>query len=447
MDVRDSIVMVSIFGRGHYLATELVKAGIPVTLLDVSQNMGQWYPEDIEGPFGFFNLTPAQLERLQIDEVTEKADYGFTLWLGDGPFDLKSTSTDHRLRALGLNEAVVKYLSKDHTSSKQEIAELGKLPFEERWLASLSPYFTSSIEVSSVEAYREGLRRDIFQDFYYRKVSPYGLTKSLQWCEKCGVRVLKNVEIKDLVFEESQNLVSLEVRTDRPGILQAEQLVFCLTAEESSMISLKVRKTLFGDTPADAMWAWLRYRIKIGGDPVALRAASQLPNHCLVIDDIFLPWTHNNCIVVNKAADRSDGHFDTWVKLPNVQRFNSQYLLEMGSSIAKLLESKIPGSRVQIDELPLESKSTFQQLGPPRHPIFSRALLEQRKFRPHKLVHFDSPEYWQGLSWEGQFQHQDIIFNKIKIWWKIKEELRIKKEMKQAVIEARKRGGGKGADL
>jgi hypothetical protein len=47
-------------------------------------------------------------------------------------------------------------------------------------------------------------------------------------------------------------------------------------------------------------------------------------------------------------------------------------------------------------------------------------------------IYFDSPEYWRALSWEGQFEHQASIFEELKSWWDHKEEMRIKRELKEA---------------
>lgn len=45
------IAIVSIFGRGHWLAVELAKVGIPVALVDVTPDQGPWSEVDPIGTF------------------------------------------------------------------------------------------------------------------------------------------------------------------------------------------------------------------------------------------------------------------------------------------------------------------------------------------------------------------------------------------------------------
>ena len=46
MELTKSVFVVSVFGRGHWLAVELKRKGLDVTLIDVSAAMGSWGPED-----------------------------------------------------------------------------------------------------------------------------------------------------------------------------------------------------------------------------------------------------------------------------------------------------------------------------------------------------------------------------------------------------------------
>ena len=101
MELKDTAVsIVSIFGRGHWLATELARKGIPVSLIDVSDSMGNWPAEDWEGPFGFFKnekLLASQLERLIEDQEVQENAQGFSIWLESGPLEMKGPLTQHRL--------------------------------------------------------------------------------------------------------------------------------------------------------------------------------------------------------------------------------------------------------------------------------------------------------------------------------------------------------------
>ena len=38
------LLIISVFGRGHWLAAEMAEKGCSVHLLDISQTMGRWTP-------------------------------------------------------------------------------------------------------------------------------------------------------------------------------------------------------------------------------------------------------------------------------------------------------------------------------------------------------------------------------------------------------------------
>ena len=189
MDLREAIVIISVFGRGNYLASELVKMGIPVTLLDVSHHMGPWYPEDIEGPFGFFQISESQWERLKSDELTLTQAEGFCLWLKTGPLQFRSLNAQHRFSALGFEHLLAQFIEKENLN-KEQLKNLAKLPFEKKWLAHLACYLTQSTESSSSESIKwnevssNGINqmtglRNFFHEFSFRKASNLGVARGL----------------------------------------------------------------------------------------------------------------------------------------------------------------------------------------------------------------------------------------------------------------------------
>ena len=426
MELNAEVAVISIFGRGHWLAARLAEAKVPVTLLEVSDQMGLWGPEDVEGPFGFFECSGLDKERLVSDEGVLPVEQGLSLWLSDGPLELRGPTAAHRLFQLGISAETIGYIQ-----GSKKIEDLKRLDFRSTWLAHFSHAFGSSISTLAPESFKEGLRRPLFSPFYIRQSSKDSLEKSLKWCESRGVKVLRQVELKDLSFEEGKNLAGFEVRTDRPGLFKAEQFVLCLTAEECGMLSAKIQSSLFGNRVHEPEWAWLRYRIRLQGfGPLSHLTLDQLPIHCVWIGDLMLPWSHENLMILQRTAVKDQ--FDVWLKIPNSQRFNSQYLQERGQSLKAVIESRLPENEVLILDLPEESRSTFEKSGPARHPVFSRAIRLLRKSLHIKNLSLDSPEDWPSLSWEGQFEYQNRIFEDLKSWWDKKEELRLKREAKEA---------------
>ena len=94
------VVIVSIYGRGNWLASELAGRGWKVSLVDVSEKMGEWEPEDCETPFGMFetsDLIPSQSTRLSDEGESVVLPNGMTILLPDGPIEFKGELTSHQL--------------------------------------------------------------------------------------------------------------------------------------------------------------------------------------------------------------------------------------------------------------------------------------------------------------------------------------------------------------
>src|SRR4051794_13320435 len=104
MEANRDVAIVSAFGRGNWLAAELADLGLKVSLVDVSEALGRWTPEDWEGPFGLLKaefLKTSQLERLNEEDYFDSVDEGFVVWLKDGPLDLKGPLTAYQMERRG----------------------------------------------------------------------------------------------------------------------------------------------------------------------------------------------------------------------------------------------------------------------------------------------------------------------------------------------------------
>lgn len=443
MDLKSEVAVVSVFGRGHWLAASLARHKVPVALLDVSSQIGDWKPEDIEGPFGYFHLQSSEKERLEIEAPTVEMKNGLTIWLSDGPLELRGPTRDHRLEQCQIPTAV-----RDHIQNEKEPTSLRGLDFQQTWLAHLAHYFASPVDTLTSEAVREGLKRNLFSPFHIRQVEGLDSERSLQWCENQGVRVLRDVKVLDLSFEEKK-LANLEIRTQKTGIFKADHFVWCLSSEECALLGPQIRSALFPKGAIEPEWAWLRYRIQLRAESsLSKLTRAQLPRHCLVIGDLMLPWTHENMLILQRTLNEEI--FDVWMKIPNKQRFHSQYLSEQSQKMKFLLESKIPGIRVWVQDLPLEAQATFEEVGPARHPLYSRSLRAARRSFREGNIYWDSPEHWSALSWEGRFQQEAKIDSDLKAIWDRKEEARLKQEAKDAAKRKKQNkdsGKDSGAEL
>ena len=152
MELKSEIAIISAFGRGHWLAAELAKMGISVSLLDVTSQLGRWSTEDGEGPFGFFKsseLRDSQWERMLADDPPQLVPSGFALWLPDGPMELKGSTVIHRLEVLGVPKEVQKYVS--DVSASRCPTNVKQLSFEENWLAQFAHSFGANVATVQAE--------------------------------------------------------------------------------------------------------------------------------------------------------------------------------------------------------------------------------------------------------------------------------------------------------
>lgn len=424
MEINTQVAVVSIFGRGHWIAAELARKGIPTTLLDISDQMGFWTPEDWEGPFGFFKsekLKPTQVERILEDDSPLMVPQGFSFWLDDGPLELKGPVSKHRLTALNIPEVVQDYIQGGATAK-----DLKVLSFEQNWLAQFSHAYSSTRASLSPEAVGYGGPVPLFASYFVRQASRPGLQKSLKWCESHGVNVPAKVSLQDISFSDRKTVAGLEIKTEKSGILRAEQFVFCLTSEEMGMISAKVQKHFFPKGALEPEWTWVRYRINLDAN----FNRDQLPLHFVLLENKSLPWYHENCLVIQSSAVAAG--YDVWMKIPTAQRFNKQYHNELGEKMLAVINKKIVESKAQIQDYPQECQYNYSQVGPSRHPIYSKAV-DFKSVAQNEMsnVDLDSPETWDHLGWEGMFNSQEPIVKRIKAWWDRKEELRIKRELKE----------------
>ena len=211
-------------------------------------------------------------------------------------------------------------------------------------------------------------------------------------------------------------------------------LSVCLTSEEAGRINSTAQSSLFPKLALEPDWVWSRYEISIEGEAhLSHLTRAQLPAHFVVLEDLDLPWSHENLMIWqrrNQMGKQTDS-FDVWIKIPNSQRFQRQYLQDRGVGICQTMTKRLPENEFHISTLPLEATKTFQDLGPSRQPVFSRSLKTIHTRFEHANVFFNSPEFWSNLSVEAQFEQEGKIRDRIFQIWQHKEELRIKRELKE----------------
>lgn len=421
MDLNTSVLIVSAYGRGSWLAAELQRENIPVVLIDLSSKLGVWPPEDIEGPFGFFKpeeMSDLQTERVFSEDNFESVDQGFAVWLPEGPVELKSSLTQYRLQKVFQNKEVCDSLMSGKLGYKNlpALQKWAAENFKESWILHLAHQLGATTYVPSARASLVGKALRIMNPFLIRKATRAGQQKAIDWLKEKNVEVHQKTEILDVSFKNKKTISGVEIQGERSGLMHAEQVVWMLSSEESFFVAPKVAKHLFPEGALEAEWCWIRYRLKMSACP----ERDALPIHLLLIDQVTSPWTHQNLMVMQRTA--LEDQFDVWIRIPTVQRFNKEYLRIRGEKIMDILRERLPLGLPEIQSYPQEFYYTYSQIGPASFPVYGDGLDSRRRRMDFNNVYLDGAEIWKNYSWEEQFENQSLILDFLMRWWKLLQQ-------------------------
>jgi hypothetical protein len=414
------ILIISAFGRAHWLAVQLAHKGFSVQLVDVTKQLGPWLPADFEGPFGFFKSAfwaESYLERLKQEGVAKELSNGFTVWLNSGPLELRSPLTGYRLRALEQSDIIQKYVQNHDGYSdiqKKETAfRLRSLPFSTKWFAKFAHYFMANNLIPVVDCNEDYFIRShlcpVLDQYFIRSPDQETIEKSLVWCESQGVVVVRNAQIPDVALSGSR-IDGFEIQSEKSGFVKSSQYVWGLSSLETQFAFPKVFKKLFTKV-IEPDFLWQRFRITLP----ASKERDTLPASFLLMDELEFPWTHENFILVRK----SDGgeEFDVWALLPYSQRFQKKFLQEYADKIVQKFYQRLILFKPTLVSLPLEAELSSRELGGALFPVYSNQSLNSQFTKKFQNLYFDSAEEWPLLSWQGAFLGQNQIIEKINKWW------------------------------
>jgi len=416
MELGSPVIVISAFGRGHWLAAALAREGIKTTLVDVSTKLGVWPSEDVEGPFGFFRnekISESQMERLYADDPYEEVPQGFTVWLKNGPFECKGPTTKFKIDKASLANPVKDYLL-GVGKEKALYKNLDAFSFEQSWLLHLAHQWAGTTYKPNARGAGNGEAVPLFSSFLIRQATRNGLEKSLEWLAGKGVEVIRPQQIVDVSFGGGKSITGLELSGENQGLFRLEQIVWMLTSEETYFLNERLGKYLFPEGPLEPEWSWVRYRVSLQ----QCFERDHLPAHTLVMHDLYSPWTHENMLILQRTT--LPDQFDVWMRIPTVQRFNKEYLTVRSLRMRKDLVERMSLSDPQVLSFPQEYYYTYAQLGATRFPVFSQSQDGRRGKVLYSNLHLDGPEMWPHYAWGTYFAHHENIHARLTNWWKEK---------------------------
>lgn len=432
MEMGSPVIIISAFGRGHWLAAALAQEGIKTTLVDVTSKLGVWPAEDVIGPFGFFrtdDLAETKLERLYAEDAFQESPNGFTIWSQEGPLEFKGPLTKFKIDQLTLSRQVKDFLfgEVDLKQSRMLYKNIESVDFNHSWLLHLSHQWASTTYTSNALGARVGEPLPLMSSFLLRQPSRNGLEGSLEWLKTKGVEVFRPHQIVDASFGSGKQITGLELSGEKQGLFRLEQIVWMLSSEESYFLNERLARYFYPDGPLEPDWCWVRYRLSLQ----ECFERDHLPLHTLVIQDLYSPWVHENLLVLQRTS--LPEQFDVWIRVPNVQRFNKDYLKRRSEVIQKYLLKRMPLAKSEILSYPQEYYYTFAQLGPSRFPVFGVKQNSRRGKSLYRNLYLDGPEVWANYSYGVYYSQHEVIRSRISTWWKeklLKEQKEKRREQK-----------------
>lgn len=435
------VVIVSAFGRGHALAHELRLADIPVTLLEVSPSLGESSADDEEGPFGFFSqgLSAVESQKL-LEESPLLQIQGFAWMFSRGPLEMRGPLAALHRESYNIPEPVWNWVFGEGPTGVKDHQYLLNGDFTETWFYHLSRSFHSNHWAPN---YRAGLVEGSLPfgaDFLLRSVHRAGLAKSLDALAHAGVEVKSPVEILDVAREGTNRLKSFEIRragSDSTELLGFETAVWFLSGEETERLSPKLQEKLLPDGVLRPKGSWVRARLKLPAGPTR----EALPLHTVWVQDVDLPWTHDNLFAVVRTPNSE--LFDLWLRLPESFRFQKEYVLGQIHAATEALEARMGLAGITLYEEPVAIRKSSVEVGPSRFPLYDEK--ESHDYPHPKWRNFDwvAPETCLGLGWNFLFLRSRKTGQDVKAWWKQREDERIKRELKAQAAAARAAAQGR----
>ncbi len=427
---RADVVIISAFGRGNWMAAELAGKGISVQLADVTEQLGRWAPEDWEGPFGFFredDLLASQLSRLSEEDYQDEINEGFTVWTKEGPLDMRGHLAPYWLESNPGMALAKKYVQTFHTADEDVVEDLEEdllnEGFSRNWLAQLAHQLASPVYMPNALSLHEGEPLPLFSPFAIRRVTRKGAAKSLDWVRAQGAEVVSSAKVIDIATE-GRNCVGVQIAGEVSRVLSGDNYIWCLSSGETQFIAPKAGTLLFPKGPLTAEWCWMRWRLQ---GHLGLYSGS-VPAHFVMIEDLSLPWTHANMLVVQRTE--MDSKFDVWARIPSHHRFQRGYCEEFSRTIAEFLDRRIPNFKAQVQEQPQDYHYDVAELGPALYPVFDSATRAAWSAKAYKNLEYDGIETVKNLDWTGRFARQLEIVAKMVKW-------------KQIQIAKLEKGGGR----
>lgn len=398
MSTSPHVFVVSLYGKGHYIASLLSQKSYKVTLLNLqmSSSTQNLNIENLIGPFDFFENTTDSLQEAFLNSFIhfQNTASGFTLWLPSGPIDFQSFIKSYALDNCGLNAENIEYLSNVNLLSREEKnnlrTSLDQLSYSENWLSKLAHQLISSkfqlqmysLEKTTTKALPLFNKKKIAQATYKT------LNNSLEWCKANGVNVVNIDNTLSFLKQKNriQNIHYVNTETKQEEKFSPNQIVWTLNSQETKNFYPEIFPLLYKNklTP---IWQWKK--ITLHFDEKYIPDFSN-PSF-LMINNTELNFSGDNLSIVKKTA--LPNVWNLWLCIP--QQSPSDEAIK--KAIPHFFKDRIPQLKITKINIPKhESNILF--------PVFD--VVTNAHIKPTINLHFCNFEACSNLDWPSFLNFQ-----------------------------------------
>ena len=398
---RYDVILFSILGRGHWLASELSTKGLRVALLDCSALVTKSSQEQSEGPFGYFKTS--QLRHSQIELLTLSShlvENGFSVLSDQGPFEYNGPLSLYHLNQMMNSDSIL------------ETAFLGQ---KLNYINLLQYEYSSQFYRKNVEYFKSGSKLNLRDQFFVRFPDEESRASELMHLQKIKVDVYQNCLLTGTSFSKKDHLESVEVKSanQESAVLSADKFIFCLTPDQLTKMTLDSNNYFELNLPRPLFtWAMFDFKIQLEGK-------YQLPLYFLLLADVDQHWVGENYLLIKKSKEAE--RYNVWCKIPYDQKDNNDYINEKAGLVKNVLKNKFSFAEINLVKVEVEEADNF--------PMYSRWVRSKSKY---ENIEWNIPYFWEHLNINGQLDHQVEILKRLALWWTKKQEQLQKKERKLA---------------
>ncbi len=363
------------FGRNHWLASQLKSAGFSVALMDLTSLFQKGLAEDWEGPFPLIfpdHVARSYSQSFTDQDRSELLHRGPSLRIkGRGLLEFKSDHIEYMLNRMDQKGV---WISEEDGRPNIKPTEH---EFKSLWLKSFFKQWRSTT-LRSLRATEEGIPDfPLNSNYVLRHPSRRGYVESAAWLTDTGVEVLKPNPWWRCEFDS--NLWKLRFDQDELEV-HASHFILGLTSYELHKFSGQLTPSLELVTPQAF---WVRWR-GVVNTPTALNF---LPTYSMFLSDPEFGVYSENFFTVIK---RSQQEIDVWACLSYEALSQVNFQTEIRTLIEEKLGQFVPELKnIQMDDLRMGSD------------LFSFWPVYKNRQESKNLkmnLHLDSPESWLGLD-------------------------------------------------